>query len=589
MPTGAVARLGTVRYRHPGGVFDLQVDGEDVVTAGEDGTLRIGLLSSGASRHWTAVSGSPLLALDRAESRVYVGGVDGAVYAVDVESGTSETVADGGIGVIAVLAAAGGDLLLGSDSGARSASLDLRTGIHRWTREGGEAGVTSVAVADDRAAFGFDDGTVRVIGVRDGKVQAEWPAHAADVQDLAWCEDRLLTAGSDGEVGKLLVWDVDRQKQVVFFKPLPEPLAALAVLSSDSVLAAGEGGLLARLSLPDASVTWMNDETEEDVRRMALAGDRRQVLLVGESGVLRGYDVESGGRIQTLPAHEQDVFSGAWSADGSRVVTCGEDGSVRLWDPATMEEAWLGVGSDGPVYDVQIVGDSVVAGGEDGSLLCWDLSASATPSGMDHVLSPSQVIPGESGSPIHCLAVSPDGAYLAVGHADGMIRIHDATSFALVREFLGQWETVWTLTFSNDGSTLVSGGVDGVVRGWDLDSGERKYKLTGHEAWVIGSGVHGDRLLTASATAVRTWSMETGEAGPVLELDDCSEIVLAGDALFVGCESGALARYAVGSLEKEADFFGHMGRIQMLRVSPDGERLLAADGSGQILIWEIGK
>jgi WD40 repeat protein len=577
IPNGAAARLGTVRFRHPGGVFDLRIDGEDVVTAGEDGTVRIGQLASGASRHWTPVSGSPLLALDRVDSRIVVGGVDGAVYEVDATSGASQTVADGGIGVIAVLAVVGSDLLLGSDASARVAALDLRSGIHRWTREWGEGGVTCVAVDGDRAAFGFDDGTVRVLGIRDGALRAEWPAHAADVQDLGWWNGNLLTAGSDGETGKLLVWDVDRQKQVVFFKPLPEPLAALAVLTSGSV------------SLSDASVTWMNDETDEDVRRMTLSEDGTQVVLVGESGVLRGYDTESGGRIHTLPAHEQDVFSGAWSGDQSRVVTCGEDGSVRLWDPESMEEIWLGVGSDGPVYDVEMIGDTVVAGGENGNLLCWDVNAAVSASGIEHVLSPSRVIASESGSPIHCLALSDDGSRLAVGHADGMIRLHDAVSLDLEREFLGQWETVWTLCFSSDGRTLVSGGVDGVVRGWDLESGERIYKLTGHEEWVIGSGVVGDQLLTASATAVRTWSLDGGTAGAVLTLDDCSAITVSGNHLYVGCESGALAQYSAETLEKQKDFFGHLGRIQVLRVSPDGTRLLAADGSGQVLVWEIAE
>ena len=48
----------------------------------------------------------------------------------------------------------------------------------------------------------------------------------------------------------------------------------------------------------------------------------------------------------------------------------------------------------------------------------------------------------------------------------------------------GHTHWVFSLAFSPDGKSLVSGGVDGIINLWDAHTGEHKKTLTGHTAWV---------------------------------------------------------------------------------------------------------
>jgi len=66
------------------------------------------------------------------------------------------------------------------------------------------------------------------------------------------------------------------------------------------------------------------------------------------------------------------------------------------------------------------------------------------------------------------LAFSPDGGLLAIGLADGTIRIWDVTTGEEVNVLRGHTGFVTSLAFSYDGRILASGSNDGTVRLWGV-------------------------------------------------------------------------------------------------------------------------
>jgi WD40 repeat protein len=72
---------------------------------------------------------------------------------------------------------------------------------------------------------------------------------------------------------------------------------------------------------------------------------------------------------------------------------------------------------------------------------------------------------GHTGS-IYSLAFSPDGHTLVSGSRDTTVRLWDAATGELLQILEGHTDAVWSLAFAPDGRTLASGGRDAAVRLW---------------------------------------------------------------------------------------------------------------------------
>ena len=72
----------------------------------------------------------------------------------------------------------------------------------------------------------------------------------------------------------------------------------------------------------------------------------------------------------------------------------------------------------------------------------------------------------------------------------------------------GHAAVVWTVSFTPDGKTLVSGAYDGTIRFWDLATGEPKSTFQ-HGARAMAFSPDGSILATNWANGVRLWRAAT--------------------------------------------------------------------------------
>jgi WD40 repeat protein len=99
----------------------------------------------------------------------------------------------------------------------------------------------------------------------------------------------------------------------------------------------------------------------------------------------------------------------------------------------------------------------MVSVGQDRSLSFWDLME-------DRAL---QVVPGAHAQECTCASLSPHGV-LATGSKDQSVKLWDFETGALLAAEHAHCEAVRAVAFSHDGSTLVSGGDDGIVMVWNV-------------------------------------------------------------------------------------------------------------------------
>ncbi|KAI9862194.1 MAG: hypothetical protein M1824_001575 [Vezdaea acicularis] len=259
---------------------------------------------------------------------------------------------------------------------------------------------------------------------------------------------------------------------------------------------------------------------------------------------------------QAYYLHTAPVTAGAWSADGLLLATVCEEGSLYVWDVFSEAAAQGLVSSggqaavaltaadarfavDGGLYSVAIAPtqDIVAVGGAGGviKLVSIPRLSSAASGGPSKPKSKSkqktppagQILHTLSGglSSIETLAFSPPHPnlparrLLASGSADGSLCLFDASqNFSLRRRVTGAHEEEAVVQLKFEGSEkLVSAGMDGVLRVWDLWGGTPTAASTAATATAggVGTAVVGE---LEKSGLVRTYRGHRGdgEGGGIL-------------------------------------------------------------------------
>ncbi|MBL8827035.1 MAG: hypothetical protein JNM18_08610 [Planctomycetaceae bacterium] len=273
------------------------------------------------------------------------------------------------------------------------------------------------------------------------------------------------------------------------------------------------------------------------VSSLVLAHDEPHgpVVITGHyDGSLTWHEPATGRVLMSVEsAHHGWVRDLALSGDGRRLVSVGNDMLVRCWDRATgtLQQTFAGHAAETPegyvstLYSVAISPDGRCAASADraGEVRVWDLERGSLVaqwrSAEFYTFDPEKRDRSMGG--IRRVRFSPDGSTLAVA---GIGQITNVDGFVgPARVELWDWRAVKRrsllgdshnavlndVVFTANGQHVVAGGggdSGGVLLSWQLGKEKpvQKVKLKGHIhrlAWATG-----DRLLTAGFEAVQLWS-----------------------------------------------------------------------------------
>ena len=182
---------------------------------------------------------------------------------------------------------------------------------------------------------------------------------------------------------------------------------------------------------------------------------------------------------------------------------------------------------------------------------------------------------------IESLAFSRDGRFLAASGGSpsefGEIQIWDATSASMAgslrRAIRAGSDTLFGVSWTDDGSRLAAGGADKLVRAFDAATGSVLMHCDNHLDWVFGTAfVHdGSRLISVSRDKS-------------VKLVDASSGLLVDDAARPRAPVFTLARHPKEDL---VAFAGEEGNVRLHRMSPRGGRLKEGDDKEESAVREF--
>lgn len=332
-----------------------------------------------------------------------------------------------------------------------------------------------------------------------GVQAADLRGHGGPVRAILLARDAAITASFDTTI---IRWDLARgsARQVLRFHE--GAVNALAALPDGGFASAGEDRRIALWGQEGQAPVRVFEGHEGPVAALALSPDGKTLASASWDGTARLWDLV-GGQARIVEGHRGPVNAALFLPDGN-LATAGYDGTLRLHPmagAATVVEFGL------PLNAMVLAGDELVIAGADGTLRFIDLRGS---------------IRGElqvAEMPIVALAASPDGSRLAAAGFRGALALVDRKSRTPARKLAGPAFPLWSLAFSPDGTEILTGGADRLVRRWSVATGEPVSPIVAEatEARVAAFAHHPGAEVFKACIACHTLSEDDGNrAGPSL-------------------------------------------------------------------------
>ncbi len=399
-----------------------------------------------------------------------------------------------------------------------------------------------------------------------------------------------VAAGGDDAV--ITVWDIDSgEQQRVLSGEHSESIGDLVFLPDGERLLSG--------AYDDALVLW-DLESGQAVRRMEnpsgdvnlldVSPDGTMAIAGTEGGVATLWDLDSGELLAELVHNpEVQVLPVAFAEDGRLVATGSEDGSVIIWDVGKREALQEIAVMDGVLFDVSFTpdGQTLAAGGQDNAVHLYDVQSGEELGAL-----------GGLADWLFNLDFSEDGAQLFGASRDGAVLLWDMATQQLLRTYIGKDGRTLDVHVVDD-ETVVSSTSSSTLRVWDLpdrrlqalyDVGDflvsAAYRA---EDGLVALGLNQSiQLLNAEGEIVAELAMPEG-SDPVQNRGDVTALAFdpTGERLLAANDGGELILWDAVAGEEVRRFEGHESRIHDLAFSPDGRTVLSVADDQRLTLWEV--
>jgi WD40 repeat protein len=192
---------------------------------------------------------------------------------------------------------------------------------------------------------------------------------------------------------------------------------------------------------------------------------------------------------------------------------------------------------------------------------------------------------------ITAVAISGDGKSVASCSNDGMVRIWNVATGEEVRSIRLGWATP-SLAFGAGGKTPAATG-GSIVFIWDVATGKEVHRLVGHRFFIprMGVSTDGAKLVSGDGQGVVClWDAGTGKQVRQLSLGQgASAVAISPDGKTVAAASinGKVVLWDAGTGQERRQLAAHKRSVAGLAFLPGNKTLVSVQVDGLIRLWEI--
>lgn len=535
---------------------------------------------------------------------------------------------------------------------------DAESGKEKIRIKSFSAGVTALAFSADGSllATGCRDKDAVIWNVGTGKEISRFPNHTGPISALALSPDgRFLVVGIDN--GQTGIWDARLAKPLhpanahsktitaVAFSP---KVSRFALASRDKTISIGDA--------ETGKQQLVFKEHRHSVESVAFSPDGNRIISGSADKTALIWNSRNGQLIRRLEGHDDAVTFVAFARDEKTVYTASKDGTMIQWNSRTGEPLVrckvdrpivhaavsrdgfrtiaAGIGNSAVVFPTESLGfeepeqattrenrpfaelpqakpidrldpnpTPVEKPGFKGNRVRFHpngpfaLSAGADPSGLVWDIPRRNVAYTFSHrDALTAAAFAPTGRHFAVGSKDGNVLVFESQTGKVRYTLRGHTGPVNDLSFSKDGTALLSAGEDRLVVAWNLETGRSSGTFTGHTGPVKGIAIISEISAAVSVSADRNIRIWTANAKNyrILNENESEEsksalisLALSPDekCFAVGAENKTITIWDATDLKPLHTLTGLLVPPEAMEFSPDGKAFVAGGSDGVLVQW----
>ena len=400
-----------------------------------------------------------------------------------------------------------------------------------------------------------------------------------------------------------LGWEMPRGAKVI--RVATDGPAVHAGIEAEDILLSIDGQEIeSKLTL---NTLFASKTSAADIQIRLLREKKEKVVVITLPPLIRADNKHSTDNL-LLPTfdtggHQGIIRTIIFASDGKSVISAGDDKQIRVWDLESGKTARIIRGNVGEGREGQIL---AMALSPDGNLLA--AAGWLTISGSDDYYirlydfqtgEIKHLFTGGHTDRVTALAFSPDGRHLLSGAMDKVAIIWDVQTGQKLFRLLGHTAEIYSVAFTADGAQAVTGSADATLRLWRVSDGDLVRILSGHEGMVNTIAINPSTGTIASGSRsgeVFFWDVKTGELLKTLEQQHnvIGKVVYSADGAQLlttaadGPKPFSQRVFDTRSGRQLVSYNGHNNIVVAAAISPDGRIAATAGGTElEIHVWSL--
>ncbi len=288
--------------------------------------------------------------------------------------------------------------------------------------------------------------------------------------------------------------------------------------------------------------------------------------------------------IKTLSGHQNAIASLDFAENGKMICSGSWDKTIRIWNPITGETSRIIETGKSIVFTTAISkdGKSVACGNWSQNINVYnDVTGDLSSTFKAHSFKTND------------LTYSPDGKSLLSVGID-TIKLWDAITYSLKASMTGHKADINRAVFSPDNKTIASAAYDGTVNFWNAATGTLIKGIKAHNGNIpsIKFSTDGKYLVTLGEEGnIKMWDATTYTLLSTISniCSGANDMDVSSDGKTVAVAGKDNLVYLVNLWESKtiATLKGHTKAVTCVCFSPSGEMLATAGDDTKILLWDL--